>query len=419
MKKISLLILSSLMASQAFAAQIELNGFGRVRSEMSENVDLNDDLDDKGNSTSYRFQMGIKASASADSPSHVFIQPRFSKTAGSTTHPNDNDGTSTSAQTSGGIGQENSIDMHQAYISHQFSDTVSIKMGRQELAYGDHLVVGTVGWSDIGRAFDGFKLTFKSDYGSTDIFSMTVKEKTKYADANRDYDFNGLYHSMSAGSVKHIDLYYLVKQDLSDAVSSKKNIVTATGIRVKSNIDLLDYRVEYTSQSVYKYDSTKADYTTESASQYDLEIGYKISKFRIALETSSASEHYDQLYPTAHKWMGFADAFKRQNIAQNALHIGYKHDAKTSSKLSYHVFSVVNTDSTSNVKMEAPSVTTSNDEKELGSEIDFTVNHKISEDLGMLVKYAVFTPGEHYKKTSSDNQDAAASKLFLQFQSKF
>jgi hypothetical protein len=51
-------------------------------------------------------------------------------------------------------------------------------------------------------------------------------------------------------------------------------------------------------------------------SQYDIELGYALlfKNSRLSAEYFSVSEDFNQLFPTAHKWLGYAGLFKRQNI---------------------------------------------------------------------------------------------------------
>ena len=235
---------------------------------MSNNDDLQENEPDESSLTSYRFQIGVLIQKEEQPNTSIFVQPRFSKIAG------DTEGDSTVS--SGSSNAENSFDAHQAYISHTFSESLTVRAGRQEMIYGDQLLIGAVAWHKVGRAFDGVVLSYQSELGKTDLFSMTLKEESPYTSSNRDSDFNGIYHTANLQEIDELDLYYLVKQDLSESSSNSKSIVSALGIRTKSQFSQLDIRLELTVETVYEYNSTKSKYQTEDASQYENLIDQKM-----------------------------------------------------------------------------------------------------------------------------------------------
>ena len=64
------------------------------------------------------------------------------------------------------------IDFHQAFLKIEslWGSNFGLKIGRQELSYGDERLVGADDWNNIGQAFDGLKVMFKSDYFDFDVF---------------------------------------------------------------------------------------------------------------------------------------------------------------------------------------------------------------------------------------------------------
>ncbi|MBI4223858.1 MAG: alginate export family protein, partial [Deltaproteobacteria bacterium] len=78
----------------------------------------------------------------------LFIQPQFSRTF---------------AQEESSVANTTNVDdldLHQGYVD--FLDLagglLSLRLGRQELAFGKERLVGTFGWSNVGRSFDAVKL---------------------------------------------------------------------------------------------------------------------------------------------------------------------------------------------------------------------------------------------------------------------
>jgi len=381
-----LLLLALLTTSIAMAQNFKFNGDARVRSEGFQNYDLSDqdeDTDfDENKFTGYRFRLGVKASKAKDSKTHVFMQFRATKTAGS-------DGLS------GGLDAEsNTVDMHQGYLAHSHGDAM-LKAGRQEVAFGDHFFIGNVGWHNVGRSFDGFRVDYKSKYGTTTAFSFTTKEignttGTASTKDQTDDDLIGFYHSASFASVKNLDVYAV--NDTQDTGVSNTNILSI-GLRVKSNFKKFDYRVEYVTQTVK---TTGSD--TETGTAYDVELGYSINKFRVAAERSSANEFFSDTYSTKHKWLGHMDLYHRTNISQIAVHFRYIANDKLKVFASYHIFSRVVDDATGFAWLDKGTAK-GGDETDLGTELDLYAKYALHDDLGLQVGYSMFIPGDYYDPT--------------------
>lgn len=221
-------------------------------------------------------------------------------------------------------------------------DQFRIDVGRFEMAYGDELVIGSVGWHELGRAFDGvrFHLTGKSGYW-VDTFATLLEEGAE-SDAPKpgvsDQYFTGIYVGLGE-LVKpgfNLDAYVLgninTRQhnplDATEPLSDAGGFATV-GARVKNKEGALDYRIEVGAQA------GKVAGSDILAFQGDAELGYTVGIVRLALEglyasgddpdTADKNEAYNQLYPTGHKWLGYADFFgARSNIAGGVFHLSVK-----------------------------------------------------------------------------------------------
>jgi len=85
--------------------------------------------------------------------------------------------TRTFGATSGStISNDKNIDAHQAFILIPLTEeNLTLQAGRFEMAYGTERFIGAVGWSPIGRAFDGFRFRY-SDGWTLDAFALNLKE---------------------------------------------------------------------------------------------------------------------------------------------------------------------------------------------------------------------------------------------------
>ncbi|MBN8541206.1 MAG: alginate export family protein [Deltaproteobacteria bacterium] len=285
--------------------RIQIGGSARVRAEFRDNADFSNTTGDKVDFFGSRFRLDMKVHAVEKVI--VFLQPQYSKIWGEPVFVPSGVATNTAANTSGAT-KDTPIDIHQAYMAYQPEESFSFIFGRKELNYGDELLVGGLGWSNFGRSFDLALASYKHSYGIVDVFHSIVIDRNTTGAGAGDREFSGIYASNKISEVMaQADAYVLYSSEPSTSPSST---TTAYGIRLKSPVGPFDYRGEATFENVT---------TTESTGErsYDIEAGYTLdaaNKLRFAVEWFSASAGFDQLFPTGHKWLGYADLFSRRNI---------------------------------------------------------------------------------------------------------
>lgn len=94
-------------------------------------------------------------------------------------------------------------DLHQAYIQLGHADAfpLILKLGRQEMTYGDQRFIGIGDWSNTGRSFDAAVLRYSiSKTFWVDVFSgRVVIPRNDYFNESNEYDlFSGIYASTQA-----------------------------------------------------------------------------------------------------------------------------------------------------------------------------------------------------------------------------
>ena len=254
----------------------------------------------------------------------------------------------------GGDGLEDvALGLHEGYVRIAYGPA-TLDAGRFEMAYGDQLVIGPVGWHHIGRAFDGARLRVQPEPGGfwvDGFFSVITEgfEADKLTPAGTvvgndfgagDVYFTGIYAGLGGllGAPVELDAYVLgrlwgatdeggVKQDFASEIT--------IGVRTKGRAAWFDYRAEVGVQVGNRPDGAGGTAST-LAYQGDAEFGANLlgDRFRVALEgfyasgddpTTGDQEGWNQLFPTAHKWMGYADVVGgRTNIAGGVLHLAGK-----------------------------------------------------------------------------------------------
>lgn len=261
----------------------------------------------------------------------VYVEGRDSSTSGDDRNPNP---------------EQDSADIHQAFVrlggTKEFP--VSLKIGRQELIYGDERLVGNSDWLNVPRTFDAAKLRYERNGSWIDAFVSRVilPDDNEFNESN-DYDtFWGLYGSTRSLVPKfETQLYFFGRNvekesPLAHGVGQPPFRTGATprdvytiGARVKSLPDALgnfDYSTEIAGQlGNFSTAGVRRDHEALAAI---VNGGYTWKDApgspRVGLEYCFASgdrnskdgthETFDNLFPSNHKFYGYMDFVSLQNI---------------------------------------------------------------------------------------------------------
>ncbi len=268
------------------------------------------------------------------------------------------------SETTSGSTNHTEVTSFESNIDYKISDNLSAKLGRQELSYGDHLFIGSLPWANAGRSFDAVKLHHKLSNGWVDLLHSKISNNdTDISSEQDDKDLYLLYSSINFDSaVKLLDLYLLHQND-NTASDLEVNMV---GFRLKGEVGAFFFRTENGKQTGENLDG--------EAYQYGLELGGKFGKYSAAVEYSIAGKDYQQLYPTAHKFMGITDVLGRRNLQQTALHIKGAPLDYMNFSLDMHQFQRVDDENPAYKLNGSTSWGTTGDSTDIGSEVDLVVN---------------------------------------------
>ncbi len=234
------------------------------------------------------------------------------------------------------------LGLHEGYLRLK-NPWLELDLGRFVMNYGDALVIGSLDWNQTGRSFDGARARFlPGDSGLwIDLFVTQQAEGLTRGEASDrrienvghgDEYLMGAYVGLGPGlgGELELDLYSLaqlwprttgVPLDETDPrttyVTYSTAVQSTSGLRIKQRVGPLDYRAEGGVQVGHR--PALAGKQSVRALQADFELGVSLlnDRFRLAVEGLYASgddrttlldaEGWDQLYPTAHKWLGFSD----------------------------------------------------------------------------------------------------------------
>ncbi|MEO8426934.1 MAG: alginate export family protein [Verrucomicrobiota bacterium] len=264
----------------------------------------------------------------------VFVEGRASSTTGDDRNPN--------------LESDGPIDLHQAYVTlgNHKEFPLSLKIGRQELSYGDERLIGAFGWNNIGRVFDAAKLHWQNPWFAADFFTsrLVIPNDNNFNEVN-DYDwFSGFYATSKLIPKQTTEFYFLSRNVSAGSLmaqgpgnlvpfASPRDIYTV-GLRIKSSPGEWhgwDYAAELMGQFGH-FNDPALPAASSSLEHRALAVfagaGYTWTELpyapRVGIEYNFASgdtnptdnkhETFDNLFPTNHKFYGFMDFVSLQNI---------------------------------------------------------------------------------------------------------
>jgi Alginate export len=419
---VGLALLASVGPRVAWSGEPVLDAQVRVREYVLVNQDFDSDADDANNYARMRTRVGMTFNAGDYSSAYVQFQDTRALGEPATT-----------------LTSLEQTDLHQAYVHvrNAFDSSLSLQIGRMEMLYGSERQIGPVGWSDIGRTFDGVRLKNDiEDFGWFHAFAMklnetggvsTIKEGAGVTTSpDGEQAFIGAYLHYDANENSAVEAYvfdvYKDQGDLTDAGSGDTenatgNLFTAGG---RFTLDAPDQNVKLFGEGAVQFGSAPqtafgedgADYKGYAAVagiNYGLPTAVKSwvgFEFNIASgdDGTDANEigTYQQLFPTSHGVLGYMDLVGWRNILDYQGTLGVKPNDQWKLWGSYHYFQVAESADSAYLASGKPWLTgdPSFDEN-LGSEIDFVATYSPEKNLSFLAKFGFWMPGTYQEQSTN------------------
>lgn len=361
--------------------------------------------------------------------------------------------------------EQDALDLHQAYFSlgNHKEFPLSLKVGRQELSYGEERLVGAFGWNNIGRVFDAAKARWQNDWFWADFFTsrVVIPEDGRFNVPN-DYDwFSGVYASTAKIPKHTLDFYFLSRNASPQAAfaelspqfpqPSARDIYTL-GLRLKSQPGQLgnwDYTVDLIGQ-LGNYRDPRAGAPTarldHEAYALIVQGGYTFKdtwgKPRLGLEYAHGSgdsnpqdgKHgtFENLFPTNHKFYGYADFLSLQNLHDIRSILQLKPHSRVSVAVEGHLFWLADTSdsfySVGGVARGGTGATAGTGYgvnpgygSFVGSEIDLVVGWAVTKFAQLEAGYAHFFHGDYVRQSLSaaSHGSTDANWFYLQLNMSF
>ena len=265
------------------------------------------------------------------------------------------------------------FDLNQAYVTigNHKEFPLSVKIGRQALAYGDERLVGAFAWNNIGRVFDAAKVRWQNGWFGADFFtSATVVPEDGTFNNDNPYDwFSGVYLTSMKVPKNTLDLYFLSRNASRKAINvepspqfgqpTARDIYTIGG-RLKSKPNEFG-NFDYTVEGAYQFGdyatSATAKRLNQDAYMFCLQGGYTFADWwatpRLGAEfdyssgddnsTDGTHGTFDNLFPTNHKFYGSMDLVSLQNIQDLGVNLTLKPTPRLSVALMGNAFWLANT----------------------------------------------------------------------------
>ncbi len=248
---------------------------------------------------------------------------------------------------------EDTIDLHQAFvqIGNPQSFPLVLKVGRQELTYGDERLIGISDWTNVRRTFDAAKLRYEIEgfWVGAFVSRPVVVWDDHFNESNGKDLFSGIY----AATTKLIpwqqtEAYFLARNTGNgspqfygpspDPQGATPRDIYTVGVHFKSLPGKLrgwDYNVEAAGQ-FGRFKETTPGAPASVAGRNLVQQAYAAvasggytwtnvpGKPRAGLEylyssgdsnpTDGKHETFDNLFPTNHRQFGLLDTFSWQNV---------------------------------------------------------------------------------------------------------
>jgi len=302
------------------------------------------------------------------------------------------------------------------YITETNSTELSLRVGRQELQYGKQRLISPLDWANNRRIFDGvvLKIAGQDSPWTFDAFitQPVIEERRSFNDTNDDIVFGGVYFTRALPDCGvNMDAYLLAFDSSAGMYDNERYTVGGRLFGAVPTIENLTFEIEgaYQFGDMGEEDvsawmvTAEATYTFADCNMKPwVTLGFDYASGD-SDPTDGDNETFNQLFPLAHAYLGFADVTGRQNIMDYRLTVGFWPIAK---KLRFrgdiHLLQLADDMDglySAGGAMTRPAGT----EDEVGTEIDITALYKINAHADVVVGYSHVSAGDYIEETGPDD----------------
>jgi len=412
-KKFALLVLVLCLSGLAQAATWTTSADIRERYQFYDNYNFNSAV--SNNSWEFDSRLYIKAKGDFGNGLSVFLQPQAVAIQNHTV----------------ALGTQNfsQADLLQAYLQYDIAD-FGVRLGRQQLVYGDQRLLGHLGWKDVARTFDGVKLMYKAGAVKLDLFAVhpsdiglmtptTAAPQGKSLVTWEDRTLVGAYANYAFAPKSGIDTYVINWSHNQHAAVGKGRNMNTYGARLYGKANGFDGTAEAVFQS-----GTWANNVSQQASAYAVKAGYTFDTWntRFGVEydfspgdaTPTTGSHKSFVFPfhTNHAHYGEMDRFSWANMKDLRLSVKTSPAQGLTLMGDVHFLTLdkatgdwLNVVGAGNLFAGAPAFT----QTKAGTEIDVKLVYKVAavKGLKLVGLYGIFNPGAAVSERNGGKADQA------------
>ena len=301
-------------------------------------------------------------------------------------------------------GDYSSLDLKEAWIKLLLTENLSIKMGRQQLKYGDQRLLAARNWNQNGMSYDAIVIGYNNKFQLDAGFSYNACKENAFEtiyDTNKIKTFNYLYFNNEWFPEFKTSLIYIAsgyQKSTNAGIIYIKNTAGADATYSISNTTLFASGYFQFGKNRLGED-VKAFLLSANAKQkiHQLTIGIGGDMVSGQDFTNTSSDYittdhqFDLLYGARHSYFGCLDYFsnlpkatKGAGLVDTYLKTSYKATKKLTAQADYHYLMLQN-------NIPEPNSNSSYDKK-LGSELDFTLTYKPMNEVSLALGYSFFIP---------------------------
>ena len=217
------------------------------------------------------------------------------------------------------------LDMHQAWglVDDPFGIPVSVRLGRQEITFGNERLMGVSNWSNTGRSFDGARLMYRADELTVDLWGARLSSPVAGPTASQN--LYGIWGTWKPAKALAVDLFDLADDNnniVHRGVDSGEAMLgrNTFGTYIRGNAGPIDVELEGAGQVGKTAPNDSSARRSIRAFMGSATVSATIlpeSKTRLSVlatvlsgdgsASDSTNETFNTLFGTNHKFYGLSD----------------------------------------------------------------------------------------------------------------
>jgi len=285
-----------------------------------------------------------------------------------------------------------------------------VKVGRQELIYGDQRLIGNNGWNNLARSFDAIVWRLENKDFWLDLWGGRIHPAN--SPVSLEYQLASAYAHVNRFPGGELEPYVIFAHSSHAGLNNGPLSVVTLGARVKAKF-LKNY--DYGFEGAYQ--SGSSNYDLINAGAVHARLGYTFSpswKPRVGGEFNFASGDanpkaghvtlFNNLFPTNHDKYGYMDFFSWRNLYDFRLAFSSEPLSFMKASLDYHAFLLPDPANgvfqANGTQLRAGKAGASHF---AGQEVDLLLKFEPIKYFDAWVGYSVFFPGKFFSDTGSSD----------------